>query len=106
MANEELSEVLGLVKENNKILRKMQRASRFSSFMRYIYWILIIGSTASAYYYLQPYINQLLQIYDQLDSTVRSVNNKVNSLPDGSNLKNLNLPPELLKTLDSVLKNQ
>ena len=103
MPNDELSQILELTKENNKILRGMRRSARISSFLRYVYWAIIIGSTVSAYYYLQPYINQILKVYDEVNSTVKNVNQKVNSLPSAGNL---NLPPELLKQLDSALKNK
>ncbi|MBI3633681.1 MAG: hypothetical protein HY226_05320 [Candidatus Vogelbacteria bacterium] len=103
MVNEESSELLELVRENNKILRSMRRSARIGSFMRYVYWILIIGSAASAYYYLQPYINQLLNVYNELNSTVKNVNSKVNSLPNVSNLK---LPADVIQKLDSALKNK
>lgn len=103
MEKDETTQILELTRENNKILRSMRRSNRINSFIRYIYWIIIIGSAASAYYYLQPYINQLLLIYNDLNSSVSSIKDKANGLPD---VKNMNLPPELLKQLDSLLKNK
>lgn len=45
--------------ENNKILRRMQRAQRTAAFMRFVQWILILGSFAAVYYLIQPFIAEI-----------------------------------------------
>ena len=48
-----------LAEENNKILRRMQRAQRTAAFMRFVQWILILGSFAVLYYLIQPFIAEI-----------------------------------------------
>jgi hypothetical protein len=48
-----------LVEENNKILRRMQRAQRTAAFIRFLQWIVILGSFAVLYYLIQPYIAEI-----------------------------------------------
>ena len=95
--------ILELIKENNKILHSMQRSARFGSFLRVLYWSLIIGSMIGSYYFIQPYIDQLLRVYKDINSTVGDVKNKVGGIPDLSNIK---LSPEVLDKLDALLKNK
>jgi len=54
-----LERTLKMAEENNSILRKMRRAHRFSTFLRVIYWILILAIGFGAYYFIQPYITSL-----------------------------------------------
>ena len=58
-----LNKSVALAEENNKILHSMKRSQRWTSIARAIYWILIIGSALGAYYFIQPYIDQLIGIY-------------------------------------------
>lgn len=61
-----LQETLALAKENNEILRSMRRGMRWASVMRTIYWVIIIGSMVGAYYYFQPYLQPLMNTYNQM----------------------------------------
>lgn len=45
-----------LVEENNEILVKLRRASRISMAVKAIYWIVIIGLSVGAFYFIQPYV--------------------------------------------------
>ncbi len=58
-----LNRSVSLAEENNKILLSMRRSQRWASITRAIYWIFIIGSAVGAYYFLQPYIDQLKDVY-------------------------------------------
>ena len=51
------------VEENNKILHKLQRKSRFVTIMSVFYWLVIFGISAGSYYYIEPYFKQLISIY-------------------------------------------
>lgn len=55
-----------LAEENNKILRKMRSSMRWGRAFRILYWIIIIGATVGAFYYIQPYIDQLMGVYSGL----------------------------------------
>ncbi len=63
-----------LAEENNKILRHMRRSLLWSRAMNILYWVLIIGSLIGAYYFLQPYIKQVLNLYNTAQGNLNSVN--------------------------------
>ncbi len=79
---ERIEKLEGLTKENNKILRKLRSHMRMGTVMRLLYWGVIIGSMVGAYYYLQPFIEPLLETYDTLIG-----------LPDA--VKNIDIPGSL-----------
>ncbi|MFA6000377.1 MAG: hypothetical protein WC783_05410 [Candidatus Paceibacterota bacterium] len=58
-----LEETFALAKENNSMLHSLRRSMRMARFMSLLYWVFIIGSALGAYYFLQPYIDQLKSIY-------------------------------------------
>jgi TRAP-type C4-dicarboxylate transport system permease small subunit len=58
-----LKRSVSLGEENNKILRSMKRSQRISQFMSFLYWVLIIGSAAGVYYFIQPYVDQIKSVY-------------------------------------------
>jgi hypothetical protein len=55
-----LERTAALTEENNAILRKMRRSSRWQLAFQIFYWVLIIGLTFGAFYFIQPYINSLM----------------------------------------------
>jgi len=75
-----LEETFVLTQENNSMLRSMKRSMRWARIMRIIYWVIIVGVSVGAYYFIQPYINQLLGVYSGAKSNFDNV---------GSVLKNL-----------------
>lgn len=58
-----LEETFRLAQDNNDMLRSMKRSVFWSRVMRIIYWVFIIGSAVGAFYLLQPYIDQLKEVY-------------------------------------------
>ena len=68
-----LSETYDLAKENNEMLRKIRRASKFATAVRIFYWIIIIGLSLGAYYAIQPYVDQLTDVYDTVKSQIESI---------------------------------
>ena len=63
---EQLSEVTKLTRQNNKIMRKIQTSMRIGLIFRTLYWMLIIGSMLGAYYYLQPFLENVSGTYEEL----------------------------------------
>ncbi len=78
-----LNKVLKIAEENNKILHGIRRSARFSSFLRIIYWIIILGSAFGTYYFIQPYIDILVKNYNGMQQNVDLIKNTINlpSLP-------------------------
>jgi len=58
-----LDETLKLSRENNQMLQAMRRSMRLGRIMSFLYWALIIGTAFGAYYFIQPYIDQLMGVY-------------------------------------------
>lgn len=58
-----MQKLLELTEENNQILKKMRSSQKVASVMRAVYWLIIIGVTVGAFYTLQPYLDQLKDIY-------------------------------------------
>ena len=69
-----LAETYALAKENNDILHGIRRSQRMASFMRAIYWLIIIGITFGSFYLLQPYINKMLDLYNSVSGTEQKLN--------------------------------
>ena len=62
-----------LSEENNSILKKMRRSAEWSSFFRFIYWLLIIAAGIVSFYYVQPYLDKAMQLYNQVQTTANQV---------------------------------
>jgi hypothetical protein len=76
-----LRETAELTKENNKILRGIRRSNRVSTFLRVMYWIIILGSAFGVYYYTQPYIDAIVKSYNGMRENIESVKNITTKLP-------------------------
>jgi hypothetical protein len=70
--NEDTNELKELVRqaiaigeENNVLLKKMRRSSRWSSFFRVIYWLIIIGLSVGAFYFIQPYVATMESLWQR-----------------------------------------
>ena len=70
-----LKKSLSLAEDNNKILHSIRRSMRLASFVRAVYWIIIIGSAVGAYYFIQPYIDQLVGVYSGTKSNLNEIGN-------------------------------
>ena len=87
-----LEETYTLTKENNKMLRTIRRKQKWASFMRLMYWLIIIGISIGAFYYLQPYIYKLESIINSTMDSINDLKNVNDSVKDSQNqLKGVNL---------------
>ncbi|MFA6256788.1 MAG: hypothetical protein WCT29_00565 [Candidatus Paceibacterota bacterium] len=71
---EMLLKCVTLAEENNKILHAMKRSMMWTRVTRIVYWTLIIGSTVGAYYFIQPYLEQIIGVYGGTKSSIDNVN--------------------------------
>ena len=69
-----------MVEENNKLLRKMHRSALWGHIFRFLYWAIIIGLSVGAYYFVQPYIEQLQSVYGGIKQDVGTVHSAVGQL--------------------------
>lgn len=58
-----LKKSVDLAEENNEILRSMRRSMRFARVFKIVYWTILIGTAIGAFYFMQPYIDQLVGVY-------------------------------------------
>ncbi len=74
---QELKQLVDLTEENNRILKKMQRSVRWTNFFQYIRWAIILAIAVGAFYFLQPVIVKINDIYNTMTGS---------HLPDFQNL--------------------
>ena len=65
-----------------KILKKIQRGRRFEMITRILYWLIIVGLAVGTYYYIQPYINNLLSIYKNINTNIKKIENVKDNVLD------------------------
>lgn len=58
-----LEENLELSKENNELLKKVRNTQKLAQIYRIVYWVVIIGASYGAYYFVQPYVGGILNVY-------------------------------------------
>ena len=75
--HELLLSTFNLVKENNKMLHKMRRAQKIADFMRFMYWLIIIGISIGGYYVVQPYVTQMQDLMHKTGITINSLNSSL-----------------------------
>lgn len=68
-----LLETAELTRENNKILRKMQRAGRWSRVFSILRYVLIAALAFGAYIYLEPYLKNLISAYNGIWDSVQNI---------------------------------
>ena len=68
-----LNRSVSLAEENNRILLSMRRSQRWANIISIIYWVFIIGSIVGAYYFLQPYVDQLMGIYGNVEGAFDNI---------------------------------
>lgn len=85
-----LDELLEVTHENNKILRSMRRAQRWSSFFTFLYWTIILGSIFGVYYYFQPTIQKYMKTFQTSIGIIQNFEKSAGSIPtDVQSVKNL-----------------
>ncbi len=78
--HELLRRSIALAEENNDILRSLQRHMRLARFMSVLYWLIIIGISVGAWYFVQPYVDQAMSVYKAAQVQLNNVNGVMNSV--------------------------
>jgi len=71
-SKELLKSTFRLAEENNKMLLSMRRSMRLARIMSVLYWVVIIGSAYGVYYFLEPYLDQIMSIYGGASDVLNS----------------------------------
>jgi hypothetical protein len=70
-----LDNIQSLAEDNNKMLKKIRRGQRWTSFLQAIYWLIIISLGIGAFYFLEPYIDQMRGFINNTGDTINSIKN-------------------------------
>jgi hypothetical protein len=76
-----LTKSIKLAEENNRMLRGIRRSARFSSFLRIVYWLIILGGAVGVYYFVKPLLDPFINGYNQMQKSVETVKNITVSFP-------------------------
>jgi len=68
-----LEETFELEQDNNKMLRSMRRSLLWGRVMTVVYWLIIIGISVGAFYFLQPYLNKLMSVYGSFSNLLKNI---------------------------------
>jgi cation transport ATPase len=79
--HDKLDEVLELVRENNRILRKMHRSMVWSQIFTYVYWMIILGVAGWSYYHFQPYVVKYISTYQSIMESLNSLDAQTRAFP-------------------------
>lgn len=72
---EDLSEVKEMMIENSKMIKRLHSAYRISYTVSIIKWVIVIGFTLGTFYYIQPYLENVLKLYGSINSLTGGVEN-------------------------------
>lgn len=67
--SEDIEVIKKLTIDNNIMLHKIERRAKLGIYFKIMYWIVIFGIAAGAFYYVQPYIDDLMKVYENLKHT-------------------------------------
>jgi len=81
-----VEENLRLSEETNEIVKKVWRSHKWARFSRIFYWLFIVVVVTGAYYYVQPYIEGILGVYNGAASGIQDIQERAQSLPDSKTI--------------------
>lgn len=77
-----LEETFALTQENNKMLHKVRSIQKWAAFWQGIKIFVIISVALGVVYYIQPYVNKVVDLYNSISGTTQKINNTSNSFQD------------------------
>ena len=77
---EHISETLELTQDNNRILHSIQRARRWAFAWSVIKWVVIISSSVGIYYYYQPQIENIMELWQTVSAMLESAKDQLNAV--------------------------
>ncbi|MEI7810159.1 MAG: hypothetical protein WCI41_01215 [bacterium] len=76
-----------LAEDNNKMLHKIRNGQKWASVMRVMYWLIIIGISIGAFYFMQPYIAPLEKLLGNASSVFEQLNSAKSQSYDIQNMQ-------------------
>ena len=83
--SKKIDRILALTEENNLYIRKVRSTQKNSQIFKAVYWIAIIIFAVGGFYFLQPYVSTLMNLYSSTTGKPASSF----SIPDAAQLQNL-----------------
>jgi len=71
-----------MAEENNAILKSLRRSARWNTAFKVFYWVIIIGLSLGAYYFIQPYLEAMFDLYGKVTGDTGSVQNVTDQLSE------------------------
>ena len=68
------------LERNYELLVRVRRTQKHGQYFKVFYWGLIILAAFGAFYYIQPYLNQLLEVYTGIQDTQKKIQTSFPSL--------------------------
>jgi len=75
-----LQNTFNLAEENNKMLHKVRGVQKRQVLFSVLKWIIIIGITVGAFYFLEPYVQQLQSLIEKTGVNIDQLKNLNNTL--------------------------
>ncbi|MFA6524126.1 MAG: hypothetical protein WC264_00230 [Candidatus Paceibacterota bacterium] len=76
-----LRDTYELADQNNKMLRHIRRSQKVTSFLRFMYWMIIIGIGVGSFYFLQPYVENIQTFIKDSGASLNQIKTLGNKLP-------------------------
>lgn len=62
----EISELKQLVQENHQLLVGIYQRARITMFFNVVKWVIIVGISVGAFYYIQPFFETIMATYSNI----------------------------------------
>ena len=80
LTQNKIDRLLALTEENNKMLKSLRRSMLISRFLTVFYWVIIIGASIGALYFVRPYIETLQGLYGGMQGGLSATQNQTGKL--------------------------
>ena len=70
-----LQNTLALAEENNKMLHKIRGVQKRGTLWQVLKLIVIIGIALGSFYYIEPYLNKIIDLYNSVSGMQQQINN-------------------------------
>ncbi|OIO29627.1 hypothetical protein COX93_00935 [Candidatus Nomurabacteria bacterium CG_4_10_14_0_2_um_filter_30_12] len=74
-SKELIQDTLKLTEENNELLHKIRGVQKRETLWQVAKMILIIGITLGSFYYIEPYLNKMMDLYNSITGIQQDVKN-------------------------------
>lgn len=70
---QKINQLMHLTEENNRLLRKVRRVQKWGQITSTIRYIVVIGIAVGAFYFLKPYYDAVIELYDKGNAQINSI---------------------------------